>query len=368
MSSRFTLPWSRLSPTVRKLREHFHGADVQLLQAFNRSVEESWKAANLTEFDRNLRALCEHSLDPPFPLLNTVSALVVNSPAAGKRSVIDAAMIQTQVPNEVLEVDTVGDWQVAWLYEDSDEETPALKWYSPATPERTPITPQPVIDYVAGCVSLYRAGLILPALAVLTMAYESALWDALAGVGIPRCEKHIEYQSAKWKLKRVSDKIVVAVAGADKPVIDLPTIPGEPFEEVDVRVSSTGSMASLSVRVSTLNTPFLATMRIASEELVSSRGLRNAVELARSRNIPPIAVIPKPLDDTFIAIRNNLVHFPANGKLDTPIPMLGQPEITDIAALATDKHLLIKLLLPVVAVINSTYEQQPSAPPTIVSS
>jgi hypothetical protein len=348
---------------VRKLREHFHGADNQLLQAFNQSVEERWKAANLTEFDRNLRALCEHSLEPAFPLLDTVSALVANTPAAGKKSVIAAAAIQTQTPNEQLLVDVYGDWQVAWLCEGSDEETPALNWYSPAAPERTPITPQPVIDYVAGCVSLYRAGLILPSLAVLTMAYESALWDALAAQGIPRSGKRIEYEAAKWKLKRVSDKIVVAVAGADRPVTDLPNVPGEPFEEVEVRVSSAGSMAALSVQVSALNMPFLATMRVASEELVSSRGLRNAVELARNQNIPAIAVIPKPLDDTFIAIRNNLVHFPASGKLDSPIPMLGQPEITDIAALATDQHLLIKLLLPVVAVINSTYEQQATSPP-----
>jgi hypothetical protein len=357
---------------VRKLREHFHGADGQLLQAFNQSVEEKWKAANLTEFDRNLRALCEHSPTPAFPLFDTVSRLVVGSPAAAKNGVITAAIIHTQTPNELLIVDQSGNWQVAWLCEDgSDEEMPALRWYSPVSPERTPITPQPVIDYVAGCVSLYRAGLSLPSLAVLTMAYEAALWDALGVKGIARSARRIEYQPVKWKLKRVSDKVVVEVNGADKKVTELLKVPGQHFEEVEVRVTSAGSsqtMATLAVQISSSNMPFLATTSIASEEVVTSRGLRNAVELARSQNISAISVIPKPLDDTFIAIRNNLVHFPANGKLDSPIPMLGQSDITDIAALASDRSLFIKLLLPVVAVINETYEDPILSVPVALSS
>lgn len=369
MSSRFFVPWSRLHPMVKGIRTIFHGADGQLLNAFNAAVDPKWCASNVTQFDKNVRAVCEHTEEPAWPLLNTISALLLNSPAAARKAIIDAARIETGPPCEILTLDRDGVWRVGWLLTENpkaEEDVATLEWYRPEEPGRTPITPQPIIDYMAGCVALYRAGLILPALAILTMAYESALWDALAVAGVARTTKRRTYAAVNWKLKRVGDKLVVQVNGADDTIANLAHVPGEVFEEVEARLNHIAadntSITELSVRVTAPTSRFLASSQLEVEEDITVRGLRAAVEMSRGKNIQAITTVVEQLDETFIAIRNSLVHFPANGQFVPPIPVLGRAPIGDVAALATDQRLFVTLLTPVLGVINTTYSEAVSQP------
>jgi hypothetical protein len=370
MSNRFFVPWSRLHPMVRGIRTIYHGADGQLVSAFNAAVDHKWYVSSITQFDKNVRAVCEHTEEPAWPLLNTISALLLSSPEAARKAILDVARFETGAPFEILALDREGAWRVGWLLTDNpktEEDIATLEWYRPDDPGRTPITPQPIIDYIAGCVALYRAGLILPALAVLTMAYESVLWDALAASGVARTAKHRTYLASNWKLKRVADKLVVQINGADEPLTQLVNVPGEVFEEIEARLTHVAadhtSKAELSIKVTTPTSKFLTSSQTESEEDIARRGLRSAVEMARGRNIWAITTVVEQLDETFIAIRNSLVHFPANGLFVPPIPVLGRAPIANVAALATDHRRFVTLLTPVLGVINTTYSEPVS--PTV---
>jgi len=362
MSNRFFVKWNRLQPMVKNIRTIYHAVDRELVGAFNAAVDPKWRASNITQFDKNVRAVCEHTEEPAWPLLNTISRLLLNSPA--RKAILDVARFETGVPFEIVTLHRDGSWHVGWLLTDDpndEEDVATLEWYRPEEPGRTPITPQPIIDYIAGCVALYRAGLILPALAVLTMAYESALWDALAASGIARTTKRRTYLATNWKLKKVADKLVVQISGADQSLENLVHVPGEFFEEIKARLNhiATGntSHAELSIKVTLPTSRFLVSSQTESEEDVSSRGLRTAIEMARAKGIQAITTVVEQLDETFIALRNSLVHFPANGLFVPPIPVLGRPPIADVGALATDQRLFLTLLTPVLGVINTTYSE-----------
>jgi hypothetical protein len=356
------------------LREQtFKGGEGQVLDSFNASVDPKWAASNTAEMDRNMRAMCEHLNEPPWPLLNTISNLFVKIPAA-REAIIRDAYLETGRPSEQLRLSKSGTWQVAWRLTDgseADEDVVALDWYRTDAPDRTPITPFPIIESIAACVALYRIDLILAALAVLTMAYESALWDALAAAGVNRSTTRTTYNPAKWKLKRISDKLVVEIDGADDSLKNLNVVAAAFFEELEVRLrhvpDSDDAQAEIIIRPTRKVVKFLTTEQIESSDNDATRGLRSAVELARARNIRSIATVPKPLDETFIEIRNNLVHFPASGKFANPIPILGRDPINDVDALATDKRLFVTLLTPVIGAIETTYTEQTAIDAPIVA-
>jgi hypothetical protein len=367
VTNRFNLRWEKLAPAVSRLRTEFTGNYQSVLEAFNAAVDEKWIAANPTELFQNLRLVCDSSLSPAWPFFNTLSALVKGNSVAVREAVVKLSSIPTETPNEFLRLESQGVWQVAWhLLEkpsDNEEDIPALNWHDPSNPSRTPITPQPLIDYIGGCVSLYRANLLLPSFAVLTMAYESALWDALVLAGEPRTTNKVSYKQVMWKFRKLRDNLVAEIVGADDSLVNCPLTGAQAEVRLTNHLIGGGSESELTIKINPGHVPFFATRDVLKQETVSSRGLRNAVELARARKIKPISVIPKPLDATFIAIRNNLVHFPASGKLDTPIPLL-EGEITDVSALAEDKRLFVKLLLPVIALINAVYAEPVSIPPS----
>jgi hypothetical protein len=358
----------------RRMREHtFNGAEGQFLESFNHCVDQKWAAASSAELDRNMRAICEHVNEPPWPLLNTISDLFAKVPAA-RESIVRDAFLDTGRPFEQLRLSKSGVWQVSWRLTDppeTDEDTVALDWHQADAPGRTPITPFPIVESIAACVALYRSDLILAALAVLTMAYESALWDALDAAGVSRSTTRTTYNPAKWKVKRVSDKLVVEIEGADDSLKNLESTAAAFLDEFEVRLRRTANsgdnQAEIAIKPSGKLVKFLSTEQVEGVENDSTRGLRNAVELARAKNIKSITTVPKPLDNTFIEIRNNLVHFPASGKFAKPIPILGRDPIDDIYALATDKRLFVTLLTPVIGAIETTYGEPPAEEAPVAS-
>lgn len=360
MIHRYTFQQSQLDPLVRVIKRHFSRSERQVLEAFNSAASTELKALTWSDFERNIKLACQlNRTKPPFVLLNTISALVLRSQAAVAEALIKEVDLLTETPHEVLRVNLSGNWQVAWLKVSEGEEIYSLDWHFPDAQESTPITPQPLIDYISGCITLYRAGLILPALAVLSMAYESALWGALEMAGTPRSVERITYESLDWKIKKVGKKYVIDVINPDSDSGGIENGIDGYIDTAKAKINQISTVAGLRsdliLNIASDRLSFLATTRIASKEVSSSRGLRNAIELARSKALPAIAVVPKPLDETFVAIRNNLVHIPADGKFDEPIPVHGQHNIADIASLTGDNNVFLCLLGFVMSVIQQAY-------------
>ena len=67
----------------------------------------------------------------------------------------------------------------------------------------------------------FLLGLILPAAALMSIALEAALWDALSTKNISRFSERINYRAVEWQLRKLSSNLVVTIEGADKGLSEL---------------------------------------------------------------------------------------------------------------------------------------------------
>ena len=187
MSSRFCPNWTQARAALNIIQQAFDGADPLLLAAFNKTVGPELQATTSQQMLHNLKAIVDFSSTPPWVLFQLISELATSGATLMKEVVASKVRIETR-RDEYLAVQSNGSWNVVWrLDHDDDPENSevSLLWHIPSLPGASPVVPITLMDYVAASVSLANSGLTLPGFAVMMMAIEAALWDALEHEGIP---------------------------------------------------------------------------------------------------------------------------------------------------------------------------------------
>jgi predicted transport protein len=210
---------------------------------------------------------------------------------------------------------------------------------------------------------LLREGLILPAATTLSIALEAALWDALDYSGFSRYSEQITYSLVKWHLeKKMHDKFLVSIEGADRSIKELNTDDGSPFSATlelrKLQTRESSEIIGVKVDIDKRLASFLVSDREAGKNLIKDKGFSVAIQKARKERMKCLEIVPDFLDNTLISLRNNLVHLPSQGKLDEPIPIEGQSGLQSVDDLRTNPRFVRSLLSRVVDIINTVYVDQ----------
>jgi hypothetical protein len=239
---------------------------------------------------------------------------------------------------------------------DPEDQVVGLDWYIPPDRDHVPIVPLPIIDFVAGSISLIRSNMLLPAAALLLIALESSLWEDLAFHGIRRDSERVTYASVAWDFKVVQDKLVLSIAGADKQLRDLRADCGPQHTTGSLRsrrLRNEGDSTVLRVDLPNQLADYLATEAADNREVLQEKGLAEAIRRARSAGTLP--TLPNELDETLFRLRNALIHLPSGDQLEPPIPIpYGQP-INSLSNLRSAPQFIRQLAFLVVNLINSIY-------------
>jgi len=364
---------NRFAPGLPKLRrvldylkstiEHTVASSDQLwIEAFSTVIGSDSKSISVDDVRTTLLTIMTTGEEVPWEFYDIVSELIKHLPLATKESITKNIKIETGYEYEFLQVTTDGHWQIVWEVDPADDaeyREVALDWYVPPDQEKAPIVPLTIIDCIASCVLLLRKNLVLPAISVLSIAFEATLWDALVAKGIPRSNERIFFTAVRWHLRRVNDKLLVTVEGADRNVKELDTLV-EPFTEFSIELRRT-QMENSENKVELLFgvdkdlVAFLASDHIQSREPKTDRGLSAAIQRARNPGVDCLRTVPRAYDATLISLRNNLIHLPARGTLDQPIPLPGRGQLLTVDDLRTRQPFVNQLLYLVVGVIRNVY-------------
>jgi len=238
-----------------------------------------------------------------------------------------------------------------------------LNWYIPPNQNNVPTVPLAIIDCIASSVLLLREDLVLPAATTLSVALEAALWDALTYSGFSRYSDQITYTSVKWNIRKISDKLLLSIEGADKSVKELSSADGSPLtvaiELRKMQARDSSDVVGLKVEVDKKLAGFLVSSQEESREQIKDKGFSVAMQKARKEQLRCVEeTIPDFLDNTLISLRNNLVHLPSQGRLDQPIPIEGQRGLQSVDELRTNSRFVRFLLYKVVDIINAVYTNQ----------
>ncbi|HEY0097397.1 MAG TPA: hypothetical protein VGB76_00470 [Pyrinomonadaceae bacterium] len=297
--------------------------------------------------------------ETPWVLYDTISTLIRRLPLPSRAPIIEAVEIKTGHANEMLRPNPKGNWQTVWQVDrggDPEDRYVALDWYAPPDNVRAPIVPTIIIDYIAGCVSLLESNLTLPSLALLLIALESTLWDDLEHKGVSRSRERVTYPPVEWEYKRVQNRLVCTIAGADKDLSGLDAVAkvrpavGK-FEIRKIQVE--GTKVILRAEVDDMIAGFFASEVEASRETFTDKGLSEAVQRARKEG--SLVTMPAQLDETLVKLRNNLVHLPSGGSLDPPVPVPFGGEFKTFDELRQDLKFIRDLMHIVVDLINNLY-------------
>lgn len=353
MSDRFSPNWNQLSRPLEAVVTLLSGDDHLFVNAFLSAAGAGTKASSIAEVRSQLRGM-SMGIGIPWILFDTISNLVLSLPKPTRKQVVETFVIATKHTDETLRIDVDGRWSVVWeLKSDTGEGSQvSLFWYIPPEQSNVPVVPVVILDYVAASVGLSRGNLILPALAVLLIALESALWDELAARSVSRNSDRITYAAVEWHLKRVGELRVVLMSGGgtDRQLREM-----SPTETVcQIRkINSNASKATLQLELAAELTEFLASDREETRETFVEKGLSEAVQRARKAGI--LAAVPSQLDETIIKLRNNLVHLPSRGILDPHIPDPTGGQFTNLEELRINQELLSGLISVIVELINGVY-------------
>jgi hypothetical protein len=353
----------RFSPDAKKVR--------RLLESLNSTLSEDTrflidayesvtgvKVKTVSAVNNELAAAAMGQ-ETPWVLYDTISTLIRRLPLPTRAPIIEAVGIKTGHANELLRPNSKGDWQTVWQVDqggDPEDRYVALDWYSPPDNVRAPIVPTIIIDYIAGCVSLLENNLVLPSLALLLIALESTLWDDLEHRGVSRSRERVTYPPVEWEYKRVHNRLVCTIAGADKDLSGLDVVAkvkpavGK-FEIRKVQVE--GTKAILRVELDDMLAGFFASDTEVSRETFTDKGLSEAVQRARKEG--SLATVPAQLDETLVKLRNNLVHLPSGGSLDPPVPIPFKGEFKTFDELKQDLKFIRDLMHIIVDLINNLY-------------
>lgn len=356
MSDRFSPDSKKVKRLLKNLSDALPGDPRFLVDAFESATATTGKTANDVKNDLLAAVM---SKGTPWILYDTISTLIRRLPLPSRRPIIEAVEMETGHAKELLRPNLEGNWQTAWQVDqsgDPEDQYVALDWYTPPDKVRAPIVPPIIIDYIAGCVSLLQNNLILPSAALLLIALESTLWEDLAHKGISRSSDRVTYTPAEWHYKRIQDRLVCTIAGADKDLSGLDTLArvspavGK-FEICKTQVE--GTKAILRIEVDDSFSGFFASDNEISRETYTDKGLSEAVQ--RARKAGSLQTMPVELDETIIKLRNNLVHLPSGGSLDPRVPVPGGGEFKTFEELKQDVQFIKDLMHMIVELINVLY-------------
>lgn len=372
MSSRFAPELWELRKVLDRLQISLTGAvdnaDRLWIEALSAVNGSDLKSLTATDVHNILFTIRTGSGGIPWQFYDILSELIKHVPTFIKDIIINDIKIQTGYQYEFLQIGSDGNWQVVWLVNPdesvADYREVALDWYIPPNRKKAPMVPLAILDHIASCVLLLQSNLVLPAASVLSVVLEAALWDALEAKNMLQKREEITYSSVKWHFKQKYDRFLVGIEGADKNVKDL-TIPtelaGNSPNEMTLRLRRTHIENSdktvdllLSVDKDIVN--YLASEQVADrKELKTRRGLSAAIQRARNADLECIRFILPIYDQTFIALRNSLIHLPSRGDLDEPIPIPGNGELKTTDDLRDKKLFINQLLYHVCNIIRSVY-------------
>jgi hypothetical protein len=366
MNERFELDWVRQAePIVTDLIEIVASAEKLLIDAFSICADSSLQAKTISDVKSNLRMIIGIGRGIPWVFYDTIATLVTQLPKGTRAEVLNAVHIETGHPHECLTVTEDGRWQLAWSLTGSHSNQHgrvALDWYKPPFKDESPIVPAPIIDYIAGCIALLNGNLVLPAAAVLSIALEAVLWDALASKGISRHTEKIEYKTVEWQMQKRSSKLVVTINGADKDLSSLGEVTGNypgafTLQTRRLHRGEGQQRIILQVEADASLLDHLTTSQEGSRESSAQHGLSVAIQRARKEEIESLKAIPIKLDTMLIRLRNNLIHLIPEGSFNEPIPTL-EGRIEDLSELRASKRLIGTLLPWIIELINSVYSRQ----------
>lgn len=358
MNDRFSPDWNRVRRHLNSLVDTISGNEDLLVEAFV-SVSDPDLRVNSTDDVKNALRAIVTSPGTPWVLYDTISALIRRLPQPIREPIIKDMSIETGHLNEQLRLARDGRWQVVWQIApegDPEDQYVGLDWYSPPDRVKTPIVPVSIIDYVAASVSLLRGNLILPATAVLLIALEAALWEDLAVRGIPRQTERIKYAPAQWEIKRVSNKLIVTIQGADKDLHGLDAALGvyPPVATFELRKTNTdGNTVSLKLDINDSLVGFFASEREELRETIQEKGLAEAIQRARRADI--LRTVPLQFDEMLFRLRNNLIHLPSDGNFDPPVPSPGGGILRSLDELKNEPVMVKGVVYLVVELINTLY-------------
>ncbi len=366
MSDRFAPSSSRVRPLWDTLRNTLKGADEHLIKAFSAVAHPKSEIQSIVDVQRYLLARMDMAPTIPWILYDTIAELMTYFPFALRETLAENIKIDTGHMYERLRITIDGHWQIAWEIDphaDPEDREVALNWYIPPNQNNAPTVPLAIIDYIASSVLLLREGLVLPAATTLSIALEAALWDALEYSGFSRDSEQITYSLVKWHLeKKIHDRFLVSIEGADRSIKELNTDDGSPFsatlelQKMQTRESS--EVIGVKVDVDKKLASFLVSDHVEESEHIKDKGFSVAIKKARKERMKCLEIVPDFLDNTLISLRNNLVHLPSQGKLDQPIPIEGQGGLLSVDDLRTNTRFVRSLLYRVVDIINTVYVDQ----------
>lgn len=362
MNERFILDWERqVAPVINSLIEIFSGADDLLIKAFA-ECNGLTHVKSVSGIKNQLRLIVGMGSAIPWGFYEAISTLMMRSPKGTKDRILEAVRIPTNHPYEYLTVTEDGRWQIAWektKRQDEQVNWDALDWYRPPQRDRSPMVPEPIIDYIAGCFALLNGNLVLPAGAVLSIALEAVLWDALALKGISRLGEKIKYKAVEWKLIKRSSSLIVTINGAEKGLTNLSESIGDypPKFTLQFRRMQSGEgqqIVTLQAEVDASLIDHLTTAQEDGRETTSQHGLSVAIQRGRKEEVESLSLFPSQLDSILVPLRNNLIHLVPTGTLNDPIPT-GEGEISNLSELRANERFIRTLLPWIIELINSVY-------------
>lgn len=366
MNNRFAPELPKLRRVLDDLRNTLvhtiTNADQLWFEAFSRVIGSSSRSMSFDEVKRILLTIISTGGEVPWEFYDIVSELIKQLPKTTRENITKYIKIETGNEYEHLQITTEGNWQIVWEVDPDDDaefREVALDWYVPPDQKRTPIVPLTIIDCIASCVLLLRKNLVLPAASVLSIAFEATLWDALVAKGITRSGERITYTAVKWHIRRIQDKLLVTVEGADRNIKELETLgeiySGFSFELRRTQIENSENGVEMRLDVDKELVSFLASGQIEKSEPKTDRGLSTAIQRARSADVDCLRTVPKTYDATLLSLRNNLIHLPSQGPLDQPIPIPGRGQLLTVDDLRTRQPFVNQLLYLVVEVIKIVY-------------
>ena len=149
------------------------------------------------------------------------------------------------------------------------------------------------------------------------------------------------------------------IDGADRNIKELETLVQLgtiiSLELSKAQENNSSSTVELRLEVSKDLVSFLASDRVVERVMKTNRGLSAAIQRARSEDVECLRVIPRNYDETLISLRNNLIHLPSHGDLESPIPLPGRGQLETVDDIRKKQSFVNQLLFLVIRVIESVY-------------
>ena len=364
---------NRFAPELPKLRKVLYQLKRDLACTITKS-DQLWVEAYSTVIGSNSDPLSVDEVqnilltrittreEEPWEFYYFISELIKHLPPTIGENIAKHIKIKTGNDYEHLQVTTDGHWQIAWEANPADDaefREVSLDWFIPPDQDNAPIVPLTIIDCISSCVLLLRKELVLPAASVLSIALEATLWDALISKGLTRSSERIIYNTVNWHLKKVKDRLLVTVDGADRNINELDTFidpyTGFTIELRRTQIENSENKVELRLDMDKDLVGFFASDQIRQSELRTDRGLSTAMQRARSAGVDCLRTIPKDYDATLVSLRNNLIHLPSQGSLDQPIPLPGGGQLLTVEDLRTRQLFIYQLLYLVIGIIKIVY-------------